>query len=179
LPPSRFYRHLPLTAQRLSRDCQVVNVEMLNTNTLDANTLNRRHDLNVADLYHESTPTDRMLDFDNLTPCSATSNKPTAPPTLDHTTGLEPPTTSPCTIPFRIETKRIYTCTHQSCNKTYGRLPELRRHQRGAHLNDQRWKCRSAGCDRMKKGFARRDKRDDHERKVHRQHGSGVTGGCA
>lgn len=104
-------------------------------------------------------------------PNSATSHEPTAPPTPDHTTRLETPTSFPYPLPFKTETKHVYICTYQSCNKKYGRLPELRRHQRGAHLNDQRWKCRSAGCDRTMRGFPRRDKRDDHERKVHQRHG--------
>jgi hypothetical protein len=113
-----------------------------------------------------------IQDIDNPMPYLVTSNaQPTAPPTLEDTTGPETPTSASCALPFKIETKRIYICTHQSCNKKYARLTELRRHQRGAHLNDQRWKCRSTGCDRMRRGFSRRDKRDDHERKVHQRHG--------
>jgi hypothetical protein len=70
-------------------------------------------------------------------------------------------------IPYRIETKQIYVCTYQNCNREYGREPDLRRHYRGAHLRDETYKCRNPTCGRARRGFPRRDKRNDHERKVH------------
>lgn len=133
------------------------------TSILDANRLDPRHNLNTANLpFHFDNP---MLDS------TASNEQSVAALALTDTTGLETPARDASAIPFRIETKRVYICAYQNCNKKYGRLPELRRHQRGAHLNDQRWKCRSAGCDRTTRGFPRRDKRDDHERKVHQWHG--------
>lgn len=71
------------------------------------------------------------------------------------------------TIPYRIET--TYACLAPSCNKKYSRKPDLIRHYRGAHLHDQRHKCRVPGCERSTRGFPRRDKRDDHERKVQKR----------
>lgn len=71
------------------------------------------------------------------------------------------------TMPFRVETKQVYICTYDNCNKTYGRKPDLVRHYRGAHLGDDRYKCRMPTCERSMRGFPRRDKRDTHERKMH------------
>ena len=160
------------TTQDFVRDCHGVDLDTLNTGTildshtldtniLDANTLDPRHNINTANLpFH----------LDNPMPDWTTSNEqPVAALALEDVIGLETPASDTNVIPFRIETKRVYICTHQDCNRKYGRLPELRRHQRGAHLDDRRWKCRSTGCERATRGFARRDKRDDHERKVHRQ----------
>jgi hypothetical protein len=37
-----------------------------------------------------------------------------------------------------IETKQLFVCAYGTCNKRYARLPDLRRHHRGAHQrNDQ------------------------------------------
>jgi hypothetical protein len=77
-------------------------------------------------------------------------------------------------IPHRIETKRVYICTHGDCNKKYSRMPDLRRHYRGSHLDDRRFKCRALGCERATRGFPRRDKRDDHEKKMHIDIGDGI-----
>jgi hypothetical protein len=161
------------TTLSLLRDCEEVNLNSLNTvtmdsNTLDtsilyANTLDPRHNLNTANLlFHFENP---MLDLATL------NEQPVAAIALTDTMGVETPASDTSAIPFRIETKRVYICIFQNCNKRYGRLPELRRHQRGAHLDDRRWKCRITGCDRTTRGFPRRDKRDDHERKVHQRHG--------
>jgi hypothetical protein len=73
----------------------------------------------------------------------------------------------PVSISFRIETKKIYICTHGYCNKKYSRMPDLRCHYRGAHLDDRFFKCRARGCERAVRGFPRRDKRDAHEQKMH------------
>ncbi|KAH6629248.1 hypothetical protein C7974DRAFT_183767 [Boeremia exigua] len=95
-----------------------------------------------------------------------------APPTSrthphTSTNNPEPDGDIPSTIPFRIET--TYACIEANCNKKYSRKPDLVRHYRGAHLHDQRYKCRIAACERSQRGFPRRDKRDDHERKVHKR----------
>jgi hypothetical protein len=69
-------------------------------------------------------------------------------------------------IPFRVET--TYTCLESSCNRKYSRKPDLVRHYKGAHLRDDTYKCRVPTCERSERGFPRRDKRNDHERKIHR-----------
>ena len=65
--------------------------------------------------------------------------------------------------------KQRHVCPHKGCNKKYSRKPDLGRHYRGEHANDRRFKCRFGGCDRTIRGFARKDKRDVHERKMHMQ----------
>ncbi|KAI4639507.1 uncharacterized protein J4E78_010918 [Alternaria triticimaculans] len=77
-------------------------------------------------------------------------------------------------IPFRVEIKRVYICTHTGCDKKYSRMPDLRRHYRGSHLDDRRFLCRALGCERAIHGFPRRDKRDVHEKKMHIDIGNGV-----
>jgi hypothetical protein len=84
------------------------------------------------------------------------------------------PTVNPGDIQFRVETKRVYVCMHTGCNKKYSRMPDLRRHFRGSHLQDRRFKCRAPGCERAVRGFPRRDKRDVHEKKMHIGVGNGV-----
>lgn len=79
----------------------------------------------------------------------------------------DPASLHPEDISFRVETKQVYICTYGNCNKEYSRKPDLICHYRGAHLNDQRYKCRVPNCERSMRGFSRRDKRDTHERKVH------------
>ncbi|KAI4950240.1 hypothetical protein J4E91_004896 [Alternaria rosae] len=77
-------------------------------------------------------------------------------------------------ISFRVETKRVYICTYIGCNKKYSRMPDLRRHYRGSHLDDRRFRCRALGCERAIHGFPRRDKRDVHEKKMHIDIGDGI-----
>ncbi|KAF2107357.1 hypothetical protein BDV96DRAFT_606682 [Lophiotrema nucula] len=43
---------------------------------------------------------------------------------------------------FRTETKTIFICTYQNCNKRYSRIPDLRRHHRGAHQGSTTYVCR-------------------------------------
>ena len=84
------------------------------------------------------------------------------------------PTSNTGDIPFRVETKRVYICTHTGCNKKYSRMPDLRRHYRGSHLDDRPFQCRALGCERAIHGFPRRDKRDVHEKKMHIDIGNGI-----
>jgi hypothetical protein len=78
------------------------------------------------------------------------------------------------TIPFRVETKKVYICCHGDCNKKYSRMPDLCRHHRGVHQNDRRFKCRVFACEPAIRGFPRRDKRDAHEKKMHVEIGDGI-----
>jgi hypothetical protein len=73
-------------------------------------------------------------------------------------------------IPFHVKTKTIFICTYRNCNKEFGRKPELYRHHRSVHKAERPYKCRDTGCLRAFRGFPRTDKRDDHERKVHKLH---------
>jgi len=84
------------------------------------------------------------------------------------------PTGNAGDIPFRVETKRVYICTHTGCNKKYSRMPDLRRHYRGSHLDDRRFQCRALGCERAIRGFPRRYKREVHEKKMHIDIGDGI-----
>lgn len=77
-------------------------------------------------------------------------------------------------ISFRTETKTVYVCTRDNCNKRYSRLQDLRRHCRGLHLHDHQFKCRALGCERAVRGFPRKDKRDTHEKKMHIDIGDGI-----
>jgi hypothetical protein len=86
-----------------------------------------------------------------------------APMSLDYTLAMRPAAAAS----FRVETKKVFICTYENCNKQYSRKPDLHRHHRGVHLQDQRFKCRVNSCERAIRGFPRRDKRDMHERKMH------------
>ena len=105
-------------------------------------------------------------------------NAPSVPPSL----GLPPGNTMPTLFDFRTaetvsestpnlcyrtETKKIYICTYKNCNKRFNRIHELHRHHRGIHKKILPFPCRTDGCERAKKGFPRKDKRNDHERKIH------------
>lgn len=71
---------------------------------------------------------------------------------------------------YRIETKQVFVCAYGTCNNRYARLADLRRHHRGAHQNNDQFKCRASHCPRAIRGFSRRDKRDSHEKSMHRRH---------
>jgi hypothetical protein len=75
--------------------------------------------------------------------------------------------TSPPDLCYRTETKKIYVCTYKKCNKRFNRIHELHRHHRGTHEKILPFPCRTDGCARAKRGFPRKDKRNDHERKMH------------
>ena len=65
-------------------------------------------------------------------------------------------------LSFRVETKKVYVCTHGACYKTCSRMPDVRRHHRGAHQDDRRFTCRALGCERAIRDFPRMDKRNAH-----------------
>jgi len=73
----------------------------------------------------------------------------------------------PTAVSFRTVTKTSYVCTFGECSKQFSRLYDLHRHHRSAHERVLVFPCRFAGCEREKAGFSRKDKRDDHERKMH------------
>jgi hypothetical protein len=70
-------------------------------------------------------------------------------------------------VRFRMKTKTVFECTYEDCNKEFSRKGELHRHHRSVHSTQRPFRCHDTGCLRSINGFPRRDKRDDHERKVH------------
>ncbi|GME24404.1 hypothetical protein GTA08_BOTSDO04678 [Neofusicoccum parvum] len=66
-----------------------------------------------------------------------------------------------------------YHCLMQPCPRpTFSRLADLQRHQNACHLGTAAFWCASTGCDRSQthpygRAFPRKDKRNDHEKKVH------------
>lgn len=60
-----------------------------------------------------------------------------------------------------------WVCTINSCGSRFGKYQELARHQNSLHFQRRRYPCRIPGCLRSRRGFPRKDKRDDHEKKVH------------
>ena len=94
-------------------------------------------------------------------------------PTLTRLDELKSPLAA-ADISFRTETKTVYVCTYGYCNKKYSRMPDLRRHYRGSHLEERRFICRALGCERAIRGFPRRDKRDTHEKEMHIDIGDGI-----
>jgi hypothetical protein len=74
-------------------------------------------------------------------------------------------------------TKKPIHCHHENCNKTFGRIHELHRHNRSVHEKRSTFHCRHAACERAHRGFPRKDKRDDHERKMHSERGNRKNAG--
>jgi hypothetical protein len=70
-------------------------------------------------------------------------------------------------VRYRVKTKEVFICTYANCNKEFGRKPELYRHHRGAHKKERPFKCQASNCERSVRGFPRRDKRDEHFKKMH------------
>lgn len=82
--------------------------------------------------------------------------------------GLTPFSRNMQSLSFRTECKTTFVCTYQSCNKRFSRIYDLRRHHRGKHDDEtEKISCRFTNCPRAFRGFSRKDKRDDHERKKH------------
>jgi hypothetical protein len=81
-------------------------------------------------------------------------------------------------VRFRVKTKTVFICTFEDCGKELGRKTELYRHHRSAHEQERPFKCHDTACYRSVRGFPRKDKRDDHVRKVHKASSSrNSTGG--
>ncbi|KAL1645259.1 hypothetical protein SLS58_003966 [Diplodia intermedia] len=60
-----------------------------------------------------------------------------------------------------------YFCLHAGCrNPSFKRLGDLERHQNNVHTQTKFFWCRYDGCGRGRP-FPRKDKRNEHERKVH------------
>jgi hypothetical protein len=61
-----------------------------------------------------------------------------------------------------------FQCTMDNCRRSFARKADATRHHRSKHLPVRDFFfCGWAGCERQLRGFPRKDKRDDHERKIH------------
>jgi len=75
------------------------------------------------------------------------------------------PISEPC---LQILGKKLFKCIHNNnCGTQFTRISDLKRHHRVRHERRASYNCRFAGCRRAVRGFCRKDKRDDHERRLH------------
>jgi hypothetical protein len=74
------------------------------------------------------------------------------------------PIPQPC---VQILGKRSFKCIYNRCESRFTRMADLKRHHADRHQRLVSFYCGFAGCRRAKRGFGRKDKRDDHERRVH------------
>jgi hypothetical protein len=77
---------------------------------------------------------------------------------------------STLTVPqllFRRIDKKTLMCMFEECGKMFTRLSDLRRHHSTIHTPSVSYLCPVQDCLRRKHGFARKDKRDEHVRKIH------------
>lgn len=68
---------------------------------------------------------------------------------------------------FRTLGNKGVICTHNACGARFSRRTDLRRHHDNIHIRAKPFLCSFTGCPRAKNGFSRKDKRHDHERKIH------------
>jgi len=63
----------------------------------------------------------------------------------------------------------FFVCDTDRCGRPFKRLSDLRRHHDSLHGRQGYFKCRASNlCKRAMSGFPRKDKRDEHERKMHK-----------
>ena len=65
--------------------------------------------------------------------------------------------------------RREFVCLLNGCNKHFTRISDLRRHHLSVHRKTSAFFCRFPLCNRAIRGFPRKDKRNDHEEKIHRR----------
>ena len=70
----------------------------------------------------------------------------------------------PC---LQILGKKSFKCIYNDCGSLFTRISDLKRHHQVIHERRVSFYCRFAGCRRAARGFCRKDKRDDHERRLH------------
>lgn len=77
-----------------------------------------------------------------------------------------------------------YACILEQCSATFARLSDLKRHDNTQHKKTLVFYCRQTGCRRseptagsVSKPFARKDKRDEHEWRVHQRRQMSVDQG--
>jgi uncharacterized Zn-finger protein len=71
-------------------------------------------------------------------------------------------------------TKKRFSCDESSCDEKFTRPSDMRRHKGSKHGDTMHW-CPYDKCDKSKdfacgdkKGFSRKDKLDEHVRRMHR-----------
>ncbi|PMD16085.1 hypothetical protein NA56DRAFT_320862 [Hyaloscypha hepaticicola] len=102
-------------------------------------------EINISDTFAGNlSSTDRDHDDQSAAP-TALPSLPTLPTTPDG-----PP----------------FICMHSTCRRSFNRLAELRRHQRG-HVGNRSFFCSFIGCKRASHGFVRKDNLSQHLRRVH------------
>jgi hypothetical protein len=70
---------------------------------------------------------------------------------------------------YACQSARSFTCLADNCGRRFTRLSDLRRHHKSRHLQSMEYLCRaSLVCSRATRGFSRKDKRKEHEWKIHR-----------
>jgi hypothetical protein len=74
------------------------------------------------------------------------------------------PVSQPC---LQILGKKSFKCIYKECGNRFTRITDLKRHHLDIHERCVSFYCRFAGCRRAVRGFSRKDKRDDHQRRVH------------
>jgi len=86
------------------------------------------------------------------------------------------PDAVPIKIGFVLDNGRL-SCSKPSCTRTFARVSDLKRHMKTIHGHSPQFWCRHADCRRSSsyqkassRPFTRRDKRDEHERKIHGEH---------
>ncbi|KAK4222447.1 hypothetical protein QBC38DRAFT_81903 [Podospora fimiseda] len=62
-----------------------------------------------------------------------------------------------------------FKCNFNNCGRSFTRKADANRHYKLKHEVTGRdsFLCQWEGCERRLRGFSRKDKRDEHERKVH------------
>jgi hypothetical protein len=58
--------------------------------------------------------------------------------------------------------KKSFMCIYNKCGSRFTRIPDLKRHHLDKHAHRASFYCR-----RVIRGFSRKDKRNDHEKRVH------------
>jgi len=92
------------------------------------------------------------------------SDNQSGQPLVSDESGSNSPISYPC---LQILGEKSFKCIYNDCGSVFTRLSDLKRHHRGIHKRCVSFYCRFAGCQRARRGFSRKDKRDDHERRLH------------
>jgi len=117
------------------------------------------YSISDVDIISSSNP--RLVEEINKNPFS---NIPPLPsPKMDEN-ARSYPTNQPR---FRTLDKNAVICTYNACRAQFSRRSDLNRHYKAIHLRAKTFLCSFIGCARSTIGFSRKDKRDDHKRKIH------------
>ena len=70
---------------------------------------------------------------------------------------------------YQREASGSVICLFNDCRTRCSRLSDLRRHHQTQHVRSIEYTCRASPlCKRAKRGFPRKDKRNEHEWKIHK-----------